>query len=563
MSFEPNTIDERIAALSDDKRNLLKARLAGKGRSIGPGENGAIQRRPDHATSALSFAQQRLWFLDQLVPGNPFYTESTATRFQGAVNVPALEKAINEIVRRHEVLRTTFRLNDGRPEAVVAPELRIALPIIDVADMPASEREAEVVRLATEEARRPFDLERGPLLRTTLIKCAPLDWIFFGSMHHIVCDAWSSGVFARELSELYAAFIARRPTPLPELPIQYADFAHWQRGWLRAEAIETQLDYWRNQLSHLPTLELPTDKPRPRVFSYLGRSYSFELSKSLTAGLDALSQREGCTLFMTLLAGFETLLHRYTGQDDIVIGSPIANRNRRELEPLIGFFVNILLMRVDASGNPTHRELMRRVKATALGAFAHQDVPFERLVEELQPERQLGRNPLFQVIMQLHAKAAGRWREAAPALESIEVDRATVKFDLRLDFFQLEDTIRCAVEYSTDLFDGARIERLEQHLIAVYEAMVRSPEQPIGDVKLVRGAERRQILQWANGAERAPLSETIDQRFVREAERRANAPALLVGDRVVTYGELNARANALAFELAEQGVRPGDIVALT
>jgi amino acid adenylation domain-containing protein/non-ribosomal peptide synthase protein (TIGR01720 family) len=564
MTFEANSLERRLAALSDDRRNLLKARLAGKARGPATGEGTEISRRPAGSGIVLSFAQQRLWFLDQLVPGNPFYTESSATRFQGVVNMAALEQALNEIVRRHEVLRTTFRLSgDGRPEAVVAAELHIPLPVIDLGQTAPSRKEAEIIRLATEEARRPFDLERGPLLRTTLLKLGPADWIFLASLHHIVCDGWSSNVFSRELGELYSAFSARRPSPLPELPIQYADFAHWQRNWLRAETLERQLNYWRNQLADLPVLELPTDRPRAPVFSYLGRSFSFQLPKTLSRGLEQLSQEQGCTLFMTLLAGFETLLHRYSGQDDIVVGSPIANRNRHELEPLIGFFVNILVMRGDFSGNPSHREVMRRVKDTALAAFDHQDLPFERLVDELQPERDLARSPLFQVIMQLHNNPAGYSRETAPSLSVIEVERATVKFDLRVDLFQLADGLRCTIEYSTDLFDRARIERMEQHLKAVYEAMVRTPDQRVGEVRLVRGPERAQLIAWATPDEHAPLSQTIIQRFAEHVVRRADSTALLLGDRSVTYGELDARATALADELVLRGIGAESIVGIT
>jgi amino acid adenylation domain-containing protein/non-ribosomal peptide synthase protein (TIGR01720 family) len=563
MTMDATNLNRRVAALSADKRNLLKARLAGKARGSGLGDGTGIPRRLPAGASVLSFAQQRLWFLDQLVPGNPFYTESSATRFQGVVNVAALERALNEIIRRHEVLRTRFRLSDGRPEAVAVPELRISLPVIDLGTFPPAQQETEIVRLVTEEARRPFDLERGPLLRTSLLRLGPVDWIFFGSMHHIVCDGWSSNVFSRELSALYAAFVAGKPSPLPELPIQYADFAYWQRGWLRGETLERQLGYWRSQLADLPVLELPIDRPRPPIFSYLGRSYSFELSKNLSHALEQLSQEENCTLFMTLLAGFEIVLHRYTGQDDIVVGTPIANRNRRELEPLIGFFVNILVMRGDLSGNPTHREMMRRVKATALAAFDHQDLPFEKLVEELQPERDLARNPLFQVIMQLHTNPMGNRREAAPSLSVVEVDRATVKFDLRVDFFQHAGGLRCTIEYSTDLFDRARIERLEQHLVLVYEAVVRRPDQRLGDLKLVRGAERRQLIQWATPNESVPLSDTITGRFAKHAARQPNAPALLLGNRNVTYGELDARATALAAELAQRGVGPNNIVGIT
>lgn len=561
---EASSLDRRVAALSDDKRNLLKARLTGKVRGPGAGEGMEIPRRPAGSEAVLSFAQQRLWFLDQLVPGNPFYTESGATRFQGVINMPALEQALNEVVRRHEVLRTAFRLSsDGRPEAVVAPQLRIPLPVIDLANLASSQQEAEIVRLASEEARRPFDLARGPLLRTTLLKLGPADWIFLSSLHHIVCDGWSANVFSRELGELYAAFSVRRPSPLPELPIQYGDFAHWQRNWLRAETLERQLRYWRDQLADLPVLELPTDRPRAPVFSYLGRSHSFDLPKTIARSLEQLAQEEGCTLFMALLAGFETVLHRYSGQDDIVVGSPIANRNRRELEPLIGFFVNILVMRGDFTGNPSHREVMRRVKATALAAFDHQDLPFERLVDELQTERDLARNPLFQVIMQLHTNPAGYRQQAAPALAVIEVERTTVKFDLRVDFFQLADGLRCTIEYCTDLFDGARIERMEQHLKAVYEAMVRTPDQRVGELRLVRGAERAQLIEWAMPKAHAPLAQTINQRFAEHAARRPDSTALLLGDRRVSYGELEARATTLANGLARRGIGPESIVGIT
>jgi amino acid adenylation domain-containing protein len=564
MTSEASSLDRRVAALSDDKRNLLKARLAGKVRGPGAGEGMEIPRRPEGSEVVLSFAQQRLWFLDQLVPGNPFYTESSAARFQGIVNLAALEQALNEVVRRHEVLRTKFRVGtDGRPEAVVVGELHIPLPVIDLGNLPAPQQEQDIVRLASEEARRPFDLAHGPLLRTTLLRLGPADWIFLASLHHIVCDGWSSNVFSREIGELYAAFCARRPSPLPDLPVQYADFAHWQRNWLRAETLERQLRYWRDQLAELPVLQLPTDRPRAPAFSYRGRSYSFELPKTLSRGLERLAQDEGCTLFMALLAGFETVLHRYSGQDDIVVGSPIANRNRRELEPLIGFFVNILVMRGDFSGNPTHREVMRRVKATALAAFDHQDLPFERLVDELQTERDLARNPLFQVIMQLHTNPAGYRREAAPALAVVDVERTTVKFDLRVDFFQLADGLRCTIEYCTDLFDLARIERMEQHLKTVFEAMVRTPDQRVGELRLVRGAERAQLIEWVTPKPLPPLGQTIDRRFAEQAARRPDGTALLLGDRKVSYGELEARATALANELVRRGIGPHSIVGMT
>ncbi|MGH7828765.1 MAG: condensation domain-containing protein, partial [Candidatus Binatia bacterium] len=322
----------------------------------------------------LSFAQQRLWFLDQYEPGSSVYNIPSALRLKGALNVPALERSLSEIVRRHEALRTTFAVIDGEPFQVIAPALPVSLPIVDLTDRPGSEREKEAQTIAAEHAQKPFDLSQGPLLRVFLLHLGEDDHILLLTMHHIVSDGWSRGVLYRELSVLYEAYTQGKPSPLAELPIQYADFAFWQRQWLQGEVLENQLLYWKKQLEGAPALlNLPTDRPRPAVQSYRGGSRSIELSQELTQGLKALSAQEGVTLFMTLLAAFQTLLHRYTGQNDIVVGSPIANRNRAEIEGLIGFFVNTLVMRTDLSGNPTFKELLTRVRETTLEAYTHQD----------------------------------------------------------------------------------------------------------------------------------------------------------------------------------------------
>jgi non-ribosomal peptide synthetase component F len=347
----------------------------------------------------LSFAQARLWFLEQLEPGNFAYNIPAGVRLTGSLHVMALKQSLNEIVRRHEALRTSFTTVNGEAVQVITQTSTLLLPIVNLSELPQAEQQAEVERLATAAAQGSFDLAQGPLLRATLLQLNETEHILLLTMHHIVSDGWSMGVFIRELAALYCAFSNEKPSPLPELPIQYADFAHWQRQWLQGEVLEEQLSYWKQQLNNAPpVLELPTDRPRPPIQSYQGAIASLVLCESLSQKLKFLSQRSGVTLFMILLAAFQTLLYRYTGQSDICIGSPIANRNRSETEGLIGFFVNTLVLRTDLSGNPSFQELLGRVREVALGAYAHQDLPFEQLVEALQPERSLSHQPLFQVM---------------------------------------------------------------------------------------------------------------------------------------------------------------------
>ncbi|MEW5861420.1 MAG: condensation domain-containing protein, partial [Cyanobacteriota bacterium] len=356
-----------------------------------------------------SFAQQRLWFLDQLIPGNTIYNVPTVIRLTGSLNLAALEQTFNEIVRRHEALRTTFKVLEGQPVQVIPAEscanasgLSRPLSVVDLRQFPECDRELQAQQLVAAEIERPFDLSSIPLLRVMLLQLSETEHILLLNMHHIICDDWSIGVLIRELGTLYTAFTCRDAmhpvSTLPELPLQYADFAHWQREWLQGEVLETQLAYWRQQLNGISVLNLPVDRPKPAVASYRGATQSLELPKKLSDALQTLSQQEGATLFMTLLAAFQILLYRYTHQEDIAVGSPIANRNRSEIEGLIGFFVNSLVLRTDLSGNPTFRELLGRVRQVTLGAYSHQDLPFEKLVEELHPERNLNIHPLFQVV---------------------------------------------------------------------------------------------------------------------------------------------------------------------
>ncbi|MBV9788044.1 MAG: non-ribosomal peptide synthetase, partial [Chloroflexi bacterium] len=397
-SSTPEAGENRGAHLSAAKRALLEKWTAGKVSA----KSDQIPPRANSGPTPLSFAQQRLWFLDQLVPGSAAYNLPTTVRLIGRLDVAALERSLHAIVARHEALRTTFTMLADQPVQMIEPSLGVPLPVVDLRALPPTERETEVQALTDAEMQQPFDLGRGPLLRAKLLHVADQEHIFLLTIHHIVSDSWSMGVFVRELATLYEAFAHDRPSPLQPLPIQYADFADWQRQWLRGEVLQRQLDYWKQQLGgDLPVLELPTDRPRPPIQTFHGATLYFSLPKLLSDSLAALSRQEGTTLYMTLLTAFNVLLYRYTGQEDLLVGSPIAGRTRPELEALIGFFVNTLVMRSDLSGNPSVREALQRVRDVTLKAYAHQDLPFEQLVEELHPERDMSRNPLFQVMFVL------------------------------------------------------------------------------------------------------------------------------------------------------------------
>jgi amino acid adenylation domain-containing protein len=516
-----------------------------------------------------SFAQQRLWFLDQLEPGSPFYNIPAAVRLSGQLDVAAFERGLNEVVRRHEGLRTTFATLDDQPVQVIVPELRLPLPLIDLRALPLAEREREVRRRATAEARTPFDLAHGPLLRATLLCLDATEHILLLTMHHIISDGWSVGVLVGELNVLYRAFSNGRPSSLPELPIQYADFAEWQRGWLQGEVLEAQISYWKQQLAGATNvLELPTDRPRPALQSSSGASFSLKLPVSLTEELKALGQREGATLFMTLLAAFQTLLYRYSGQEDICVGTPIANRTRAELEPLIGLFINTLVLRGDLSGEPSFRELLQRVRQASLGAFAHQDLPFEMLVEALQPERDLSRTPLFQVMFILQnaptpsATHRDSPRQSDLLVSALDVDSGTATFDLTLSMAEQVDGLDASVEYSTDLFDAATIERMLGHFQTLLEAIVADPDVSIAKLALLTAAERQTLAAWSHAPAPFALDRCVHQLFEAHAASQPDAPALTFEGDTLTYAALNARANQLAHLLRARGAGPETLVAI-
>jgi len=512
----------------------------------------------------LSFAQQRLWFLDQLQPNSAFYNLPAAVRLTGNLDVTALEQSFNEIVRRHEALRTTFTSQDGRPSQVIASSLQLSVPVEDLAEYSVDQREAKAQRTATEEVQTPFDLTRGPLLRVRLLRMSEQEHILLLTMHHIVSDGWSGSILIRELVALYQAFAHDQPSPFIDPVVQYADFAHWQRESLQGERLETQLEYWRRHLAGAPAaLELPTDRPRPAVQTVRGAHEGFRVSAALTKSLKELSQREGATLFMTLLAAFKTLLYRFTGQEDIVVGTPIAGRNRVEIEGLIGFFVNTLVLRTNLSGQPTFQELLARVRQTALGASAHQDLPFEKLVEELQPERDLSRTPLFQVMFVLQNKSDDVYELTGLKVQAEEVQTGTAKFDFELFFEERDDELVGTCEYNADLFDASTVERMTQNLDVLLRAIVEDPKQQITCIPVLSELESQELLEsWVDTVSEYPRTSIVTELFEQQVRRTPHQTAVSCGPVSLTYFELNQRANQLAHRLIVEGVGAESVVAL-
>ena len=544
----------------------------------------------------LSFAQQRLWFLDQLEPGSNAYNIPAAVRLQGELNAKALEQSLDQIIRRHEALRTTFAVVAGEPVQVINEARPYHLPIDDFSDLPEAERESRWRVQAGEEARQAFDLQSGPLLRARLLRLGAMDHVLLYTMHHIISDGWSMGVLIRELTTLYQAYANGEESSLAGLSIQYADYAQWQRQWLQGEVLDQQLGYWKQQLAGAPPmLELPTDFARPAIQTFRGATHSISLSSTLTAQLKQLSKREDVTLFMTLLAAFQTLLHRYTAQSEIVLGTPIANRTRAATEPLIGCFVNTLVLRTDLSFDPTFVELMRRVREVALGAYAHQHVPFEMLVEALQPQRDVSRSPLFQVMMVLHnaPKQALELNDELH-LSTVDVERRTAKFDLTLSLTEGADGLEGVWEYNTDLFEAATIERMNGHFEVLLEGILATPEHRLSELPLLTDTEQQQLLMqsaltpsdsslecgdssplWSHVKHasrvgtKAPTSRRtpgrgpcLHQLFEAQVERTPEAIALVYEEQQLTYAELNQRANQLAHHLQSLGVSPGSFVAV-
>ncbi|HJR08158.1 MAG TPA: amino acid adenylation domain-containing protein [Pyrinomonadaceae bacterium] len=507
----------------------------------------------------MSFAQQRLWFLDRLAPGNAYYNLHEVYRVAGQLRVAAFGAALKEIVRRHEILRTTLIEDEGRLLQIISPASELSLPVVSLENLPtARERQLEAARLAREDAQRPFNLSEGALLRATLVRLdAEEHWLIL-TMHHIITDGWSMGILLHELIALYQAFAAGKPSPLHELAVQYADFATWQQNWLRGEALETELSYWREQLEDAPpALVLPTDRPRPATQSFSGATHRFQLAEPLWRELVALSRREGATLFMTLLAAFDTLLWRYSGQEDIIVGTPVANRNHVEVEPLIGFFVNTLVLRARIAAGLSFRQLLKQVREVCLGAYAHQDVPFEKLVEELHPERSLSHHPLFQVMFTADHVPAQQPDFDGLTLNLVRTNDETAKFDLTLSLTESEQGLSGAIEYNTDLFDAATIARMSGHFRQLLESIVKNPDLSISRLTLLAEDEQRQLLvEWNDTASPHAEESCVHQLFQAQAARTPEQIAVISDDEQLSYAELDAQSDKLADYLCDLGVAP-------
>jgi hypothetical protein len=509
-------ISKRIANLSPAKLGLLARRLMGEGE--GEFRAQLITRRPDGLPSApLSFAQERLWFLHGLEPESAVYNVPRAFRLRGRLDLGVLERALSEIVRRHDALRTTFADGDEGPVQLVSPHVPVNVPVTDLRALPAAEREATALHAAGEEVTRPFDLRRGPVFRARLLRLADEDHLALFTIHHIVSDAWSAGLMVGELVALYRAFAAGRPSPLAELPIQYADFAHWQRGWLRGAVLDELLEHWRRRLGDAPkSLGLPIDRPRPEAQDFRGVRRVQTLGREQTAALRALSRGEKSTLFTTLLAAFGVLLNFLTGSEDFVVGSPIANRSRAETKGLIGFFVNALALRADLSGDPTFRELLARVRETMRQAFAHQDLPFDRLVKVLRPERTLSHMPLFQVVFQMNNTPKPDFALPGLTMEPVETGVLSVPFDLVMHASESGDELVLVLECQRALFNDSTMRR---HL-AVYEAALGEvTSRPEARLSELRGALAEANGRWRAEHERQ-LEESALEKF-KTARRRA------------------------------------------
>ena len=553
-------ISDRRAGLSEAKRRLLEKRLKGKS---GLAQTQIIQRRKRQGPVIVSYAQQALWIIDQMTPGDPAYNIPEGFYLTGSLNVPALERSLNEIIRRHEALRTNFSSVDSQPVQIISASKRLVLSVIDLSDLPQPEKECEARCLAREEARRSFDLTADLLVRACLYRMGLDDHILMLTLHHIVADGWSMGVFYKELTALYEAFSAGNPSTLSELEVQYADYSEWEREWMKGGTINRQITYWTRQLAgSTAMIDLPTDLSRPPIKSTRGDSYRFKLSLALTDALRRLSQREGVTLYMTLLAAFEVMLFRYTGQEDLNIGTPIANRITAQIEELIGCFFNTLVIRANLSENPTFLDMLYRVREVSLEAFAHQDLPLEKLVEVVQPDRDLSRTMMFQVMFILQNAPREAVEMHGLNLMRIKRKTETSKLDLTMILEESDQGLIGELEYSTDLFEEASIKRMTKHLERILEQAVNDPQQKVAQLSLLTEGERRQLLyEWNQTAFSYP-AQCFHQIFEAQVERTPDAVAVVFEQNQLSYSDLNSRSNQLAHLLCKLGVGPEMTVGL-
>ncbi|NEQ47697.1 MAG: AMP-binding protein [Leptolyngbya sp. SIOISBB] len=561
-------LQQRIAALSPERRALLAQRLQQQGLSPVAAVSPLVPQ-PRPPIVPLSPAQQNLWVLHQLAPESSAYHIGLSWQLTGALDIKALEHSLSAIVQRHESLRTQFVAPSGQPyQQILSHGLAAPLSVTNLSLLPKAAIAAEVKRLTEQCVKQPFDLSRDPLLRSRLLRLDETTAILLLVLHHLVADGWSRGVLMRELATLYRDFTNSAIPSLPPLPIQYADYTLWQQRWLQSEACHTQVNYWRRQLSGLPALELPTDRPRPAVPNFTSRTCTDTLSSDCVTALKTLSQQSGTTLFMTLLAAFKLLLHRYTAQADIGVGVPVANRNHPEVEPLIGFFVNTLVLRTRFTSRMTFRELLRQVRQVTADAFQHGEVPFAQVVEALQPDRDLSQNPLFQVMFQLQS---GYQRQNAANLDlnlpGLDVqqtwlDPGQTKFDLTWHGIEREDGLLLAVEYRVDLFDEARIQRMLGHFQTLLAGILAYPDRPLAEVPLLGPAERHQLLVTWNQTSVSQPPQCFHQRFEQQVTQTPDAIAVTDPNQQLTYRQLNRHANQLAHILKAQGIRPETLVGI-
>lgn len=550
---------KRIKELSPEQQEKLLEKLSQK--KSNASHNKIQPQERNTQFFPLSFAQQRLCFFNQLEPDSCAYNIPTAVRLIGNLNITALSRSINEIIRRHETLRTKFRIENGEAVQVINEASEFQLSVINLQVLAETEQQNEVIKLATFEAQKPFNLEKS-LLRVTLLQLGTAEHVILFTMHHIVSDGWSTGILIKELTALYQAFSNNVPCILPELPIQYADFAVWQRQWLQGEVLQTQLNYWKQKLGGtLPVLDLPTDRPRRAIQTDRGAIASLKLSESLSQALKTLSQQQGVTLFMTLLAAFKLLLYRYTQQTDIIVGTPIANRNRSEIEGLIGFFVNTLVLRTDLAGHPSFRELLGRVREVTLGAYTHQDLPFEQLVEELQPERDLSHNSLFQVMFILQNAPTETLQLPGLTISPLAVESQTANFDLTLSMVETEQGLSGWFEYNTDLFDASTISRMIGHFQTLLTGIVANPDQRLSELPILTATEKHQLEEW-NAKYLDVPQQCIHTLFEVQVAQTPDAVAIAYLDEYLTYAQLNERTNQLAHYLQALGVKPEVVVGI-
>jgi amino acid adenylation domain-containing protein len=554
-------LSQRLAELSPEKRALLQRKLMEKRAATVPQ---GVRRRTTTGPCPLSFGQELMWLLDQLTPGISAYNVPRIHRMEGPLDVEALNRALNEVLRRHDILRTTYEVQGSQAVQVIAPFAPTRLSVIDLSHLDAARREEEVSRIAIEWADRGFDLARDSLLRMGLLRLGEQEHVLMLISHHIASDGWSKGLLFRGLEALYAAFCAGQPSPLPEPALQYADFAVWQRDYLKGEVLEKLLGHWKQHLEGAPPLlDLPTDHPRPAVQSGRGKRLGTRFPQALAESLKAVGAQEGATLFMVGLAASYALFYRYTGQEDLVLGTPISGRGRTELENVIGYFSNSLALRVSVAGDPTFRELLRRVRLVALDAFAYQEMPFEKLIVELNPVRTLSYTPIYQVMFSVGTGEMEDFHLEGLSTTTLFADRGTAKFDMAFGLRDSGDALLCGVEYSADLFEHASMERMLEHYRTLLEGFVASPDERISRLPLLPEAERNALLAAGRGpVQDFPLGTCLHQQFEAQAVRTPDAIAIEQVDRRLTYRQLDAQANQLARLLRQAGVGRGDFVAI-